>query len=260
MKNIKLFIIILSAFVIAMPIISLAQTTNVSGKAVPIAPTAIQATPAETKSVSASNTTTKCGVNTFSVSNECGAGVFKNSYVQCYDGYIENQGGESSCKSSLTWQEYAKSICANRCATVNTTTKSSVPSAGSSGGQNVPITSTKTVSPGIPTTTVVPQVMSVCYIGDDLMKQYDVLISEFNTAQANGDTERANLTTQKIIELKNQIALSKNRCNTAATQSQPLTAVQAPTISSSGTLAPVEVNRCDEVKQWQEKFDYYQNL
>lgn len=262
MKNIKLFIILL-ALVLAGPIISSAEITNISGKAVPIAPSIIQATPAETKSISTSNTTAKCGVNTFSVSNECGAGAFKNSYVQCYDGYAENQGGESSCKPSSLWQEYAKSICVNHCATADTTTKLyvPVPSTDYSGGQNVPINSTKAVPQEIPATATTPKVISVCYIGNDLMKQYDVFLSELQTSQANGDKEKSNVITQKILELKEQIAASKKKCNTATVQSQPTTAIQpAPTISSVTASAPVEINRCNEVKQWQNKITYYQNL
>ncbi|MDP3052461.1 MAG: hypothetical protein Q8N22_00700 [bacterium] len=285
MKNIKPFIIILLAFVVVMPVISLAQTTNISGTAVSVPPTAIQAVPtetksapvsntvttqvmpAETKSVSTSNTaTTKCGVNSFSVSNECGVGAFKNSYVQCYDGYTENQGGDSSCKPSSLWQEYAKSVCVNHCAITNTTTntKSSAPSAGSSAGsssgQNVPITSTKTVSPGIPVTAATPQVISVCYIGNDLMKQYDILLSDLQTTQANGDTEKSDAITQRILELKKQITASKERCNTATTQLQSPTVVQSTLTISPATATAVEVNRCGEVKQWQEKIIYYQEL
>ncbi len=285
MKNIKPLIIILLAFVVAMPVIALAQTTNVSGKAVQVAPQAIQAaptetksvpvsntattqvTPAETKSVSTSNTTinNKCGVNSFSVSNECGVGAFKNSYVQCYDGYTENQGGDSSCKPSSLWQEYAKSVCVNRCANTNTTTKSyvPVPSTDYSGGQNVPITSTKAVPQEIPATTVAPQVISVCYIGNDLMKQYDALLSELRVAQANGDKEKSDAITQRILELKKQITASKERCNTATTKPQPPTTTQsAPTIAPTTATVPmpVKINRCAEVENWGQKISYYEKL
>lgn len=34
---------------------------------------------------------------------------------QCYDGYSESQGTETSCKSSETWLGYAKSSCSGRC-------------------------------------------------------------------------------------------------------------------------------------------------
>ena len=64
------------------------------------------------------STVKKCGVNTFRVSNECGIGAFKNVYFQCYDGYEEKQGGESSCKSSEIWAKYAREACVNRCAVV----------------------------------------------------------------------------------------------------------------------------------------------
>ncbi len=65
--------------------------------------------------ISSETSTTKCGVNTFRFENDCGISVYKNMYVQCHDGYEEEQGGYSSCKSSELWQEYAKEVCLNRC-------------------------------------------------------------------------------------------------------------------------------------------------
>ncbi|MFA5084306.1 MAG: hypothetical protein WC475_02910 [Candidatus Paceibacterota bacterium] len=276
MKNINPFIAVMTALVLATPAISLAQATNISTQAVPVAPAAMQAAPVGASSVSAPNTTTtktttttnttinaaaKCGVNSFSVSNECGVGVFKNSYVQCYDGYIENQGGESSCKPSSLWQEYARNICAKRCAAAtNTTAGSSVSGTGSSVEQNTPATSIKAVSPETPAAMATPQVISVCYIDDNLTKQYDAVLSELKAAQANGDQTRSDIATKKILELRQQISASKERCNAATTQSQSSTAVKPAPAISSATATAVAINRCDEVKQWQEKIAYYQNL
>ena len=71
-------------------------------------------------------TATKCGVNTFSVSNECAdlfiafraSSLFRNVYIQCHDGYEEKRGVEdNACQSSEAWQEYARKVCANRCST-----------------------------------------------------------------------------------------------------------------------------------------------
>lgn len=56
----------------------------------------------------------KCGVNTFSVQNQCGAS-FRNVYFQCYDGYSQTLGDSTSCKSSEVWQEHARNACADRC-------------------------------------------------------------------------------------------------------------------------------------------------
>ncbi len=77
----------------------------------------IESSTGSTQGPSGGVITKKCGVNTFSVENECGVGAYKNMYFECYDGYAEKQGEESSCKSSETWQEYAKEICAKRCVT-----------------------------------------------------------------------------------------------------------------------------------------------
>ncbi|MCX6707028.1 MAG: hypothetical protein NT001_02700 [Candidatus Woesearchaeota archaeon] len=63
------------------------------------------------------------GLNTFQAKTECEAGLnpavsgkgFRYSYWQCYDGEEQKQGGESSCKSSETWQSYAKEFCQDKC-------------------------------------------------------------------------------------------------------------------------------------------------
>lgn len=118
-------------------------------------------------SISPANTTAarKCGVNTFAVNNECGLGAFKNAYIQCYDGYEENLGGESSCKSSEAWQKYGKEICANRCSTgympkpLPMPTPAPVPQ---------PLPAPKPVSLAKPIT--------ICVISDNLMKEYNALI------------------------------------------------------------------------------------
>lgn len=57
----------------------------------------------------------KCGVNTFSVNDECGLNAYKTVFYACYDGYSEKQGGEGSCKPSETWQKYAEAACAGHC-------------------------------------------------------------------------------------------------------------------------------------------------
>lgn len=83
-------------------------------------------------------TATKCGVNTFSVrGNRCdiqtnGQGSsavlamiapapepsYTSAYFQCYDGYSETMGVDSSCKPVSVWQKYAQEKCANRCSIV----------------------------------------------------------------------------------------------------------------------------------------------
>ena len=40
---------------------------------------------------------------------------FRNAYWQCYDGKESNEGGETSCKTSETWNQYANDFCAGRC-------------------------------------------------------------------------------------------------------------------------------------------------
>lgn len=40
---------------------------------------------------------------------------YRNAYWQCYDGEESYEGGPTSCKSSETWEEYAKDFCEGHC-------------------------------------------------------------------------------------------------------------------------------------------------
>jgi hypothetical protein len=253
----------------------LAQTTNVKTEAVPLntsvsapsaavspntAKTAKTAVPTNAATVLVPQTTAsaakKCGVNTFSVTNECGVGTFKNMYVQCYDGYEEKQGGESSCKSSETWQEYAKSVCANRCGTVTQpipSTSSGQP--GVSAVTRVPAATPTAVSQPVP---LAPPI-AICEISDASSKEYDVLISELQKAESSGDKAAADEITRKITALKQEIARERQNCQTTVvpqTGTQAISAsAAAPTAVSAGTI-----DRCAEVKQWENKITYYEKL
>jgi len=188
----------------------------------------------------------KCGVNTFSVNNECGVGAFKTMYVQCHDGYEEKQGGETSCKSSPQWQEYARQTCEKRCSSakqIYAETVKTIPSTMQVSPLN------PTASYGKPTSTS-GGTISVCYINNDLTSQYDALISELQKAQQIGDKEREKITTEKILELKQRVSGSKAQCNTST--------VSSATISSAAE--PVKINRCAEVETWGQKISYYEKL
>ena len=39
----------------------------------------------------------------------------RNAYWQCYDGYSEDQGDSTSCKSNEVWRKYADESCSKRC-------------------------------------------------------------------------------------------------------------------------------------------------
>jgi hypothetical protein len=81
---------------------------------------------------------TKCGVNSFGVRGaQCGGTTangasaslaimvappdmepaYPAAYFECYDGYTETMGGDTSCKPVSVWQKYAQERCANRCKT-----------------------------------------------------------------------------------------------------------------------------------------------
>lgn len=185
----------------------------------------------------------KCGVNTYRVSNECGVGAFKNAYVQCYDGYEENLGGESSCKSSEVWQKYAQEICANRCSIVREPWPAP---------ELKPLpTSAPAITPTQPTVLAKP--IAICYIPDKLTKDYNQLILDLRKAEEAGDRETAENIIKKITALKSEIERARIECLANTTQ----------TISTkeiSGLESPTNINRCAEVSQWENKIAYYQKL
>ncbi len=243
-KNLFLCLLIVMGLVASSGWI-LAQTTNIqsvpnsgTGQTTNVAPL-IKIEKPQPVSISE-----KCGVNSFSVSNECGMSAFKNAYFQCYDGYEEKQGGDSSCKSSETWQEYGKTACANRC------NNARVPVA-------VPVEPLPIVT--VPESSATPIATPTCYVGGDLTKQYNTLILELQKEESIGDQVRAKEITDQIMALKQQIAASKNECypgggyGTASGSVPPAVTVPQPT-------TPAVVNQCGEVNQWQEKINYYQKL
>jgi len=58
----------------------------------------------------------KCGVDSFSVWNECASG-YRQAKWRCYDGLEYYQATSSSCKPYETWKKYATEDCEGRCTT-----------------------------------------------------------------------------------------------------------------------------------------------
>jgi DNA-binding transcriptional MerR regulator len=211
------------------PLMALAQTSNV-----PV-PSTTNITSSQTTAVSP--IPVKCGVNTFVVNNECGVGAFKNAYVQCYDDYETTLGDATSCKSSETWQQYAKDVCVSRCST----------------GKE-PNIIPKPLPQPLPT----PKPISICYISDNLMQEYDRLILELQKAES--DKVKTEEITKKIIALKQEIEKQRKECANApqpTTTSRPVPL--APPIAIDKPIT-VSVNRCDEVAQWENKISYYKKF
>lgn len=212
---------------------------------VPVPSTIIYPAPPSTNVATPPVSTTavqKCGVNTYRPFNECGVGAFKGAYVQCYDGYEENLGGESSCRSSEVWQKYAQEVCANRCSVVGT------PQPTTPGPKPLPTPS--------PTQTNIRKPIVICYIPDNLTKDYKRLILDLEKAEETGDDEVAELIIKKITALKLEIEEARKKC--LANAPQPVT-IQRPT-KAPRPLAPVAIDRCQEVAQWENKIAYYQKL
>lgn len=223
----KTAIILFIVGLIMSPVIGLAQTSNTQ-----VPPTASVISPQTT---AVSSAPIKCGVNTFVVNNDCGIDAFKSAYVQCYDGYETTFGDATSCKSSETWQQYAKDVCVNRCSTEkepNVTPKS------------------------LPAPTPGPKPISACHIRDNLMREYDRLILEMQRARYT--KEGLEEITQKIIALKQEIEKQQRECAnapkpTAISVSAPLT----PPTAISGSLSITESVRPVVVESGQEISAYY---
>ena len=142
----------------------------------------------------------------------------------------------------------------------------SEPTSASGGGSSASDASTG-IAPTVTSKTYnVPNTaLPACYIGDDLMKQYDTLISELQDVQKGNDSEKGNLVTQKIIELKKEISASKTNCGVGSATSavRPQSpAINAPEgtkgqIISSGS---VQMSKCEEAMRWREKIAYYTKI
>ncbi|OQX00581.1 hypothetical protein BWK69_01160 [Candidatus Parcubacteria bacterium A4] len=225
---------------IVFPVIGLAQTLNTQ-----VPPPFINVISPQTTAVSLTLLPIKCGVNTFVVNNDCGIGAFKGAYVQCYDGYETTLGDAISCKSSEVWQQYAKEVCVNRCST----------------GKGPSVTLEPLPPLPLPPTPMLKPI-SVCYISDNLMQEYDRLILELQEAES--DKIRVEEITKKIIALKQEFKKQQEEClsvpqpitTTVLPQSAPL----APPIVIEKKPVAVSVNRCSEVAQWENKISHYKKL
>lgn len=223
--------------------------------------------------VAATSPSTKCGVNSFAVSNECGLGVYKNAYAQCYDGFEVKMGEETSCKSTDVWNQYMKNACANHCSNGG---ESGTASAGGSTSASPVIYASRDdvgggnrATPLIPSATPAParEWVSVCSISDQLMQNYNELILELQKQEAKSDQIKIEDITRNIVNLKQYIAAQKKACADPQTAWQ----VAAPPRESENKPVPaignkpnkpvvVAIDRCNEVTQWETKIAYYKKL
>ena len=106
-----------------------------------------------------------------------------------------------------------------------------------------------------------PSSVAVCAVSvsDTLSKEYDALISDLQKAESGGDKARAEMITQKIISLKQEISKGGQGCTTNVSQIEKPQSSTAtvPTATAAGT---VTINRCAEVKQWEEKISHYKKI
>ncbi|MDP2655406.1 MAG: DUF6483 family protein [bacterium] len=244
-------ILSITGFLMMLPVIGLAQTSTVtSSETVTVSPAQI--------TVTATSPSTKCGVNSFSVSNECGLGVYKNVSVQCYDGYETNLGAsESSCKTADTWNQGAKAACTNHCS--------------NGGGSDAVSTEVPTpvIYPGETTEggnaylpinpSTVPMVerewVSVCTTFPMLAQNYNEIILELKIQES--DKQNTEILTRDLENLKKYTEDAKKICSTdpkmawqvgappKGVESKPATATESKQVVA--TTKPVEIPRTTPV-------------
>ncbi len=240
------------------PLMPVIPETAVTAPAQEPKPTTVVSPP----TTAATSLSIKCGVNSSAVSNECGVGVYKNVFAQCYDGFEVILGETTSCKPAELWNQYAKEACVNHCSNGNGsgvvlkplpqfTVSAPVIYAGDDvGGGN-------RSTPLIPLTPmpVVREWVSVCYMSDKLMQQYDELILELQ--KVSSDKMKAEEITRQIVALKQYIEAQKKAC---AADPQTAWQVVAPPKESENKPVAVSIDRCNEVAQWETKIVYYKKL
>ncbi len=130
----------------------------------------------------------KCGVNTFSVFNQCDKGMFRNVYVECYDGFEIKEGDSTSCKSSLDWQGFARDFCKEHCKKVKTFISSTCPQLE----HEVGIASVKIPEPKPMIPTAVSEKPVVADSAEEIKDYYKIRIEKI-TSQDNVEEQIKNL-------------------------------------------------------------------
>ncbi|GEM_PF-1503733 len=223
-----------------------------------------------TPTTAATSPNIKCGVNSFAVSNECGAGVYKNVFAQCYDGFVVNMGEASSCKPTNLWNQYVKEACVSHCS--KEVVSATVPATVSAGGGYGTV-STETSSPifyykdtgegGNRSTPLGPssvpvverEWVSVCTTIPILMQNYNELVLELQNPKLD-QLKKENLT-KSIANNKQYTEEVKKACATdpqsawqvaappKVTENIPIYTQESKPVSA--TTKPVEIPRTTPV-------------
>ncbi|MFA6278724.1 MAG: hypothetical protein WCS97_02780 [Candidatus Paceibacterota bacterium] len=254
----KILRILSVAGLMIFPVIGLAQTSEIQATSIQSATTATSeksTTPGVTSTqttVAATSPNIKCGVNSFSVSNECGLGVYKNVYAQCYDGYETNLGAsESSCKPADLWNQYAKEACANHCSNVGVSGTASTPvptpiyyykETTEGGNRYTPL--------GPSSVPIVEQEwVSVCTTIDRLTQNYNETVLELQKQEALSSEGKIESLTQTLKNQEKYMTEVKKACSTDPQRAWQVGAPPKETESKpvATTVKPVEIPRTTPV-------------
>jgi hypothetical protein len=204
-------------------------------------------------------------VNTFAVKNECGANAYKNAYAQCYDGQETTLGDTTSCKSSETWQQYTKEVCANHCSNKkesNITPKPlSIPAStipgGNIGGGGGGTTLAPSVSTASPTVTEnKPVVVSINHCNE--VAQWETKIAYYKKLNNLSDDElkKNGFSREEISKILQELSLGiekvRGQCDGREnTLTMPRITAITGSASIEETVKPVVVGSGQEIS------DYY---
>ena len=160
----------------------------------------------------------KCGVNTYSVSNQCdNAGtMFRNVYVECYDGIETMEGYAASCKSSLDWQTFAKDFCEGHCKKVETCLCSTCPELPTTTaieiGKPIAIESGRPVKPNVTTIEYKPIVVGS---GNEIKDYYKTRIEKITSLDyTDKQIKELKALKEEIDNLIEKLIKSKNTITT----------------------------------------------
>lgn len=172
-------------------------------------------------SVTACETKTieKCGVNTFSVFNQCEDNLFRNAYVACYDGFETNE-GSNTCKSSPEWQKFAKDFCNGHCKKIETRACSTCPElptttpTGTEIGKPIAIEAGKPVEPSTAIAVTEPKPIAT-NSGEEIKDYYKTRIEKITSfGKVDEQIKELKELKEEIDNLIKELIKSKNAITT----------------------------------------------
>jgi len=190
----------------------------------------------------------------------------------CYDGKSSSEGGDSSCKSSETWQKYAMEFCEGHCYedkskcgvntfAVSTECYEAAATSASGGGASVPMPTTAaapapTAIPSVATTTTVAT--SDGCMDESLSKELNELLNRLNEAEQKNNIDEITQIKNKIEYVNQKLKENKEKCyiqKPVSTATQVV--ISAPTATASARRI---MSACANYEAIKQKKQYYEKI